>query len=161
MDNEQYRVWVRSRWGVELEGGEGFTAIRELLDSKVEYRRLDAFDLDQLEEAFDLVICFGILHRVDNPLGLLNVLRRRLTAGGRVLLETYGAPEPTLGSSAAVQAYEAGEVYARDELVYWGFSPASLRRLARTAGYEEFVLLDTPVIDGHPRIIGTLRGEKV
>ena len=161
VDNEQYRVWVKSRWGVELEGGEGFTAIRELLDSKVEYRRLDAFDLDQLEEAFDLVICFGILHRVDNPLGLLNVLRRRLTAGGRVLLETYGAPEPTLGSSAAVQAYEAGEVYARDELVYWGFSPASLRRLARTAGYEEFVLLDTPVIDGHPRIIGTLRGEKV
>src|SRR5213083_1379004 len=40
VDNEQYRVWVRSRWGVELEGGEGFKAIRELLRSKVEYRRL-------------------------------------------------------------------------------------------------------------------------
>ena len=72
VDNEQYRVWVKSRWGVELEGGEGFTAIRELLGSKVEYRRLDAFDLDQLEETFDLILCCGILHRVDNPIGLLN-----------------------------------------------------------------------------------------
>ena len=158
VDNEQYRVWVKSRWGVELDGGEGFTAIRGLLGSKVEYRRLDAFDLDRLEETFDLIVCFGILHRVDNPLGLLNVLRRRLSAGGRVLLEAYGAAERTLGSSAAVQVYEAGEVYARDDLVYWGFSATGLRRLACAAGYEEFALFDAPVIDGHPRVIGTLRG---
>ena len=34
VDNEQYRAWVKSRWGVALEGGEGFTAIRELLGSR-------------------------------------------------------------------------------------------------------------------------------
>jgi tRNA (mo5U34)-methyltransferase len=158
VDNEQYRAWVRSRWGVELEGGEGFAAIGELLDSNVEYRRLDAFDLDRLDEAFDLIICFGILHRVDDPLALLEVLRLRLSARGRVLLETYGAADRTRGSETAVQAYRAGEVYARDDYVYWGFSPASLRRLARAAGYEEFVLFDAPVVDGHPRVIGALRG---
>ena len=27
VDNEQYKVWVKSRWGVELEGGEGYAAI--------------------------------------------------------------------------------------------------------------------------------------
>jgi len=158
VDNEQYRVWVKSRWGVELEGGEGFAAIRELLGSKVEYRRLDAFDLDRLKEAFDLILCFGILHRVENPLGLLKVLRRRLSANGRVLLETYGAADRTLGTSAGIHVYEAGEVYARDDFVYWGFSAAGLGRLARVAGYEGFELSDTPVIDGHPRVIGTLRG---
>jgi tRNA (mo5U34)-methyltransferase len=158
VDNEQYRAWVKARWGVELEGAEGFKAIRELLGSRVEYRRLDAFDLDQLEEAFDLIICFGILHRVENPIGLLKVLRRRLSAGGRVLLETYGVAEQTLGSSAAVQVYEAGQVYAHDDFVYWGFSAAGLRRLGRAAGYEGFALFDAPVIDGHPRVIGTLRG---
>jgi tRNA (mo5U34)-methyltransferase len=158
VDNEQYRTWVKSRWGVELEGGEGFAAIRELLESNVEYRRVDAFDLDRLEEEFDLILCFGILHRVDNPIGLLEVLRRRLSANGRVLLETYGASERALDGSAAVHAYEAGEVYARDDFVYWGFSAAGLRRLARDAGYEGFELSDTPVIDGHPRVIGTLRG---
>jgi hypothetical protein len=74
-----------------------------------------------------------------------------------VLLETYGAADRTRGSETAVHAYRAGEVYARDDYVYWGFSPASLRRLARAAGYEEFVLFDAPVVDGHPRVIGSLR----
>ena len=122
VDNEQYRLWVKSRWGVELEGGEGFTAIRELLRSNVEYRRLDAFDLDQLEETFDLILCFGILHRVDNPIGLLKVLRGCLSADGRVLLETYGSADRTKAASVAVHVYKAGEVYSRDDFVYWGFT---------------------------------------
>ena len=75
VDNEQYRHWVRARWGIELKGGEGFRAIAEMLGSSVEYRRLDAFDLDELAESFDLILCFGILHRVENPLGLLRLLR--------------------------------------------------------------------------------------
>ena len=59
VDNEQYREWVSSRWGVELEGGEGFAAIRQLLGSDVDYHRLDAFDLDELDETFDFILCFG------------------------------------------------------------------------------------------------------
>ena len=157
VDNEQYRVWVKSRWGVELEGGEGFTAIRELLHSTVEYRRLNAFDLDQLGETFDFILCFGILHRVDNPMGLLKVLRRCLSAEGRVLLETYGSADRTLDAPAATHAYEAGEVYARDDFVYWGFTPAGLDAMACHAEFEGFELIDAPVIDGHPRVIGTLR----
>ena len=76
VDNEQYRHWVRARWGIDLEGGEGFRAIAEMLGSSVEYRRLDAFDLDELAESFDLILCFGILHRVENPLGLLQTASR-------------------------------------------------------------------------------------
>jgi hypothetical protein len=36
VDNEQYVAWVKARWGIELEGGEGFRAIAELLGSRVE-----------------------------------------------------------------------------------------------------------------------------
>jgi hypothetical protein len=54
VDNEQYRLWVASRWGVELEGGEGFRAIHGLLGSGVEYRRMDAFALNQLVSALTL-----------------------------------------------------------------------------------------------------------
>jgi tRNA (mo5U34)-methyltransferase len=54
VDNEQYRLWVASRWGVELEGAEGFRAVHRLLGSAVEYRRMDAFALDGLDECFDL-----------------------------------------------------------------------------------------------------------
>ncbi len=157
VDNEQYRVWVQSRWGVDLEGGEGFMAIRELLRSKVEYRRLDAFDLDQLEETFDFILCFGILHRVVDPGGLLKVLQRRLSADGRVLLETYGSTNRTLDASTVIQAHKKGEVYDRDDFVYWGFTATGLDAMARDAGFEGFQLIDAPMIDGHPRVIGTLR----
>jgi tRNA (mo5U34)-methyltransferase len=156
VDNEQYRAWVRTRWGIELEGGEGFQTIASLLGSRVEYRRLDAFDLDALAERFDRVLCFGILHRVANPLGLLEVLRRRVTHGGLALLETYGVAEPRLEPEAAIHVCEPGEVYARDDFVYWGFTGESLDRLARHAGFAGFRLIDDPVIDDRPRIIGEL-----
>lgn len=154
VDNEQYRDWVRARWGVELEGGVGFRAIAELLDSGVEYLRSDAFDLEQLDKRFDLVLCFGILHRVENPLGLLRVLRRRLATGGELLLETYGVA--STAASAGIEVHVPGDVYARDEFVYWGFTNQGLANLARAAGFETATTLDQPVIDGHPRIIARL-----
>jgi 2-polyprenyl-3-methyl-5-hydroxy-6-metoxy-1,4-benzoquinol methylase len=52
--------------GRRASGGEGFRAIQRLLGSAVEYRRMDAFELNRLGERFDLVYCFGILHRVKN-----------------------------------------------------------------------------------------------
>lgn len=156
VDNEQYREWVRARWGIDLSGGEGLRTIARLLDSRIEYRRLDAFDLDALRESFDLILCFGILHRVTDPLGLLEVLRRRLADGGRVLLETYGVADPALEHAAAIHVCESGEVYANDDFVYWGFTGTSLERLGRIAGFAGAEVVETPLIDGHPRIIAAL-----
>jgi tRNA (mo5U34)-methyltransferase len=154
IDNEQYRRWVRARWGVELAGGEGFQAIHRLLGSTVEYRRLDAFELHRLDERFDFIYCFGILHRVESPLGLLRLLRDRLAPGGRVLVETYGAVESQ--DDPVIRVREPGEVYAGDDYVYWGFSGKGLESLAALAGYEHAEVVDTPVVDGHPRILATL-----
>ena len=155
IDNEQYRLWVASRWGVELAGGEGFRTIHRLLDSGVEYRRMDAFELDRSDERFDVVYCFGILHRVENPLGLLRVLRGRTASGGIVLVETYGV-RPADRDERAIRVSGPGEVYARDEFVYWGFGTIGLQRLARIAGFsraESFVDVE---VDDHPRIMGRL-----
>jgi tRNA (mo5U34)-methyltransferase len=156
IDNEQYRDWVRARWGVELVGGEGFRAIAALLGSQVTYRRLDAFDLDLLDERFDVILCFGILHRVEHPLGLLRALRRRLDHAGEALVETYGVARPRLAGEAAIQVCEPGEVYARDDFVYWGFTGEGLGRLARLAGFARVEILDEPTVEGHPRIIASL-----
>src|SRR5439155_8908046 len=63
VDNEQYVAWIASRFGIHLEPGVGFRAIADLLRSGVDYRRLDALDVERLGETFDVVFCFGILHR--------------------------------------------------------------------------------------------------
>ena len=156
VDNEQYTEWVRDRWGVELSGGEGYRTIAELLGSTVEYRKVDALELDRLDERFDFIFCAGILHRVDAPRRLLEVLRRRLATGGRILLETHGVFEdPDDGDP--IHRYAPGEVYPGDEYVHWGFTAGGLDVLAREAGYSGFELFDSPVIDAHPRILGWLR----
>jgi SAM-dependent methyltransferase len=146
IDNEQYRLWVRARWGVDLAGGEGFQTIHRLLGSTVEYRRLDAFELHRLDERFDFIYCFGILHRVDSPLGLVRLLRDRLAPGGRVLVETYGSVAPQDGP--VIRVCEPGEVYTGDDHVYWSFSSQGLAYLAALAGYECAEVVDPPVVDG-------------
>jgi tRNA (mo5U34)-methyltransferase len=156
VDNEQYIDWVRARWGVELEGGEGFRAIHELLDSRVEYRKLDALELDRLHETCDFIFCCGILHRVEAPGLLLRLLSRRLSEGGHVLIETHGVfADPEDGD--LVHRYGPGEVYPDDDYVYWGFTATGIELLARDSGFSSFELVDAPLIDGHPRIIGWLR----
>lgn len=155
VDNEQYIEWVRARWGVDLEGGEGLRAIHSLLNSRVEYRKLDALELGQLAERFDFIFCCGILHRVEAPRRLLEVLRRRVAPGGRGLLETHGVfTDP--GDGDPIHRYAPGEVYPGDDYVYWGFTEGGLDLLAKEAGWAGFELFDAPMIDGHPRIIGTL-----
>ncbi len=159
VDNEQYVHWVRDRWAIELKGGEGFRAIHSLLDSNVEYRRSDAFALRDIEEGFDFVFCFGILHRVENPLGLLNVLTSRLAEGGRILIETYGLDDDPLTGDGALRVPAPGTIYPRDGFVYWQFSSSALDNLAAFTG-SKFELHATPLIDGHPRIIGTISPNK-
>ena len=155
VDNEQYVDWVRARFGVTLEGGAGFRAIAGLVGSRVEYRRMDAVDVNELAERFDVVLCFGLLHRVTDPIGLLRALAGVLAAGGEIVLETYGSH---LGADApAIEVHEPGDVYARDDFVYWGFSAEGLRRLARIAGLDEIEVVDELKIAGHPRILAVLR----
>ena len=132
VDSEQYVEWVRARWGYELEGGEGFRAIAELLGSRVEYRRLDAFRLDELGETFDFVFCFGILHRVSDPLGLLRVLRGQLADGGRVLVETYGIADDD--GSPQSREHQPGDVYAPRRVRLLGLQRRGAAALGRAGG---------------------------
>ncbi|MDX6645465.1 MAG: tRNA (mo5U34)-methyltransferase [Miltoncostaeaceae bacterium] len=155
VDNEQYVDWVRARFGLTLAGGAGFRAIAGLIASRVEYRRMDALDVRELGERFDVVLCFGILHRVTDPIALLQALADVLAPGGEIMLETYGSH--LLAGAPAIEVHEPGDVYARDAFVYWGFPAEGLRRLGRIVGLDEVEVVDQPEIDGHPRIIAVLR----
>ena len=156
VDNEQYVAWVRARWGIELQGGEGFATIAELLGSRVQYRRGDALALDSSAERFDVVLCFGILHRVENPLGMLRRLAALLAPGGRLLIETYGIAHDGRPDARAIEVQQPGDVYAGDEYVYWGFGAGGLTALARLAGLSSAHVDGTVIVDGHPRIMATL-----
>jgi tRNA (mo5U34)-methyltransferase len=155
VDNEQYVDWVRARFGVTLTGGGGFRAIAGLIGSGVEYHRMDALDVHELGERFDVALCFGILHRVTDPIALLRALASVLTPGGEIVVETYGSRLPA--DVAAIEVHEPGDVYARDDFVYWGFPLEGLRRLGRIVGLDELEVVAQLEVDGHPRILAVLR----
>ena len=114
--------------GDRASGGEGFATIAELLGSRVQYRRGDALALDGPAERFDVVLCYGILHRVENPLGLLRRLAALLAPGGRLLVETYGIASDGRLDAHTIEVQQPGGVYAGDEYVYWGFGAGGWRR---------------------------------
>lgn len=155
IDNEQYVDWIEGRFGVDLEPAAGFNSIHRLLGSSVEYRLLDAMEVDQLSEKFDLILCFGMLHRVTDPLAVLTLLAGQLKPGGEILLETYGSRRSA--DTAALDVFLPGEVYPGDDFVYWGYPVEGLRRLGAIAGLGEIEVIDTVDIAGHPRLIAALR----
>lgn len=155
IDNEQYVDWIEGRFGVTLEPAAGFNAIHGLLGSRVDYRRLDARQSHELGERFDVILCFGMLHRVLDPLGLLIELREILTDDGHVVIETYGSTK-TGDDAAVLDVHGPGSVYAGDDYVYWGFPAEGLERMAKIAGFETTEIIDQPTIAGHPRILATI-----
>ena len=158
VDNEQYVDWVGARFDVSLPPAAGFNAIAELTGSEVEYRQMDAFDVRELNETFDVALCFGILHRVTDPVALLQTLADVVEPGGEIVLETYGSRLDA--HIPAVEVREAGDVYSRDDFVYWGFGAEALRRLGGIVGFGDVEILDEVEIDGHPRILAVLRATK-
>ena len=50
-------------------GNTGFEYAKERLDSDVKHRVVDVFDI---EETFDVVLCFGVLYHVEKPESLLD-----------------------------------------------------------------------------------------
>jgi tRNA (mo5U34)-methyltransferase len=155
VDNEQYVDWVKARFGIAVQGSAGFHAIADLTGSRVEYRHMDALEVRDLGERFDVVLCFGILHRVTDPVALLQTLTDVLAPGGEIVLETYGSRLPR--STPAIEVREPGDVYARDHFVYWGFPAEALRRLGLVVGLDDIEIVEEVQVDGHPRIIAVLR----
>lgn len=153
VDNEQYVDWVKGRFGVDLAPAAGFDAIHGLLNSKVAYERVDVLEVGQLQERFDVALCFGMLHRVTDPVGVLRALADSLDTGGQIVVETYGSAMLTGG----VDVHGAGDVYPGDDHVHWGFSAEGLRRLGAIVGLGAIEVIDEVVVDGHPRIIATLQ----
>jgi tRNA (mo5U34)-methyltransferase len=153
IDNEQYVAWVNGRFGVDLAPAAGFEAIHGLLNSQVAYERLDVLDVGELHERFDVALCFGMLHRVTDPVGVLAALAATLDRGGEILVETYGSAS----TGAVMDVHNDGDVYAGDDHVHWGFSAEGLRRLGAMVGLGAIDVVDEVVIAGHPRIIATLR----
>jgi tRNA (mo5U34)-methyltransferase len=80
-------AWDRRPQGFPR-GLECFLLAREFLNSKVEHRRLDVYELSpDVIGTFDLVFCGGVLYHMRHPLLALEKIRS--VTGGQLILETH------------------------------------------------------------------------
>ena len=94
IDTFQHTGFVKSKYGVELKGGEGFRVAARHLGSALKVKRLD---ITQVNDTFDVTLFLGVLYHQRHPLQSLEQLSR-LTNECAVIETHYlkGQDQPVL-----------------------------------------------------------------
>jgi 2-polyprenyl-3-methyl-5-hydroxy-6-metoxy-1,4-benzoquinol methylase len=131
---------------------------------KVNAERIPKFILFFLRNRFDFVICFGLLHHLQNPNRLLTAISKMLSPNGLVLLETVSIDDSVFNDTFR-EAVELKDILYRDGNESIGFlamklesdyfpgstiensfttipSKSGLRLLLKVAGMEEAQNID-------------------
>lgn len=121
-----------------------FRALHEALGSRVEYRRLDIYELDpERDGQFDIVLCLGVLYHLKHP--LLGLEKACAVTRDRCIVDTFVSD----GESwlAGIRPPLASiELYERDELAgqldnWCGPSVSAVSSLIRSAGFASAEIL--------------------
>jgi tRNA (mo5U34)-methyltransferase len=123
----------------------GFDTVHRLLNSKVEFHRLDLQTLDPTQLGqFDIVLCLGVLYHLKHP--LLGIEQLRKLTKDMLILETE-VTESIVNTSG--MRFIEGLYHGRDITTWWVPSVACVMQMARAAGFqrvETITLYDTRAV---------------
>jgi tRNA (mo5U34)-methyltransferase len=116
---------------------EGLLLAKQLLDSKIEQRRIDLYDLSpEAVGTFDVVLFLGILYHMPHP--LLSLERAASVCDDLLVLETHVDLEHL--RRPAMAFYEGSEL--NDDPTNWcGPNTAAVMAMLRTAGFTDVRLV--------------------
>ena len=104
LDSDEHYL-RQARWAAEVSGLE------------VEFRRMSVYEIDGIEETFDLVIFMGVFYHLRYPLFALDKVVRKVR--GQMLFQTMLRPFPARVESAPVApeyGFEDRDVFATPEM---------------------------------------------
>ena len=134
IDNFQHTAFVKSKYGVELRGGEGFRVAARCLGSALKpWKR----DFTQVKGSFDVVLFFGVLYHQRNPLLALEQVSR-LTRDCAVIETHY-----LEGESRPVLQFYPSDSLNMDSTNYWGPSLSCVELMLRDVGFQSVELVST------------------
>jgi tRNA (mo5U34)-methyltransferase len=131
-----YFCWGGGGWGSRA----GFDLAREVLNSRVEDKRIDVLDLSpQTVGCFDLVLFLGVLYHMKHP--LLALERVASITQKMLILETHvdmlDCPRPAM-------AYYPGHELGYDPTNWCGPNPAMVEAMLKTVGFQKVVVHHGP-----------------
>ncbi len=129
----------------------GFTAAHKILNSTVEFRKLVVDEsnfgftdlkskigtVDEIKEKFDIILLFGVLYHLPNPVMILkilgNITREMLLISGHVI----DSKEP------AMYYYPEGSLTPNDTTNWWIPTPSCLIDISKRLGFNKSKMIDT------------------
>lgn len=121
---------------LEWTGKQGFEVAKEILDSKVEFKKASVYDLDSKEfGTFDIVFFFGVLYHLKYPFLALEKIYD--VTKDVLILETHYDPYHAVNTPLAT-FYGAKDL---DTTSWWGFNEACLLATLRAVGFKGMEVL--------------------
>jgi tRNA (mo5U34)-methyltransferase len=129
----------------------GFSAAHKILDSKVEFRKLIIDEstfgftdlkskigtIDEIKEKFDIILLFGVLYHLPNPVMLLktlaNITQKMLLISGHVIDS----------KELAMYYYPEGSLTPGDTTNWWIPTPSCLIDIGKRLGFNKSKMIDT------------------
>ena len=134
VDNFQYRNFIKSKYGVELQGGEGFQVAAHWLGSKL---KIVSKDFTELDTPFDIVLFLQVLYHQRDPLGTLERLFK-LTRECAVVETHYLKDE-----SRPILQFYPGTSFNSDPTNFWGPSLSCVELMLLDVGFRNVKLVST------------------
>ena len=134
VDNFQYRDFVKSKYGVELQGGEGFKVTAHWLGSRL---KIVHKDFTELETPFDIVLFLQILYHQRDPLGALEHLFK--LSRECAVLETHYLKD----ESRPILRFYPGNSLNSDPTNIWGPSLSCVELMLLDVGFRSVRLVST------------------
>ena len=134
IDTFQHTEFVRSKYGVALEGGEGFQVAARHLGSALKVRRLD---ITQVNDTFDVTLFLGVLYHQRHPLQSLEQLSN-LTNECAVIETHY-----LKGQDQPVMQFYPGDSLNSDTTNYWGPSLSCVELMLLDVGFRDVKVVAT------------------
>jgi tRNA (mo5U34)-methyltransferase len=126
-----YYAWHGQGWGTG-KGKAGFDLARTALGSKVEDVSVDVLDLSpERIGTFDVVLCFGVLYHLPNP--LLGLERVASVTGDLLILETV---VDMVGIGRAAAAFYPHKELNNDPTNWWGPNVPAVVGMLEAVGFH-------------------------
>jgi len=131
IDSEQYTEV--KKWNNK--GNPNFDLMKKILNSKVEYRKMSVYDLDDLEEMFDYVLFFGVYYHLDSPVKAFQKIYPKVKESVFVSGQILNDPNPIM--------YFYDEDETRDPTNWWIASPSCIQKIGKRMGFKNSVFVDS------------------
>lgn len=130
---------VQSGWGPD----KNFKAVKELIGSKCEFRELSVYDLDAINEKFDVVFFMDVYYHLENPLLALRKIFPKvkdfLLFGGYVLEDKFLRVE---NDKPVMYLFRPRELNPLDNTNVWGATLGCMQRMLELTGFKNIELIE-------------------